>query len=63
MDLQSSEKEKEKLSVELRKLRGLTHDLDDLKTENKALHRSLSEQGHQPQQEMADSDLKVGTSC
>uniref|UniRef100_A0A674CU68 Calcium binding and coiled-coil domain 2 n=1 Tax=Salmo trutta TaxID=8032 RepID=A0A674CU68_SALTR len=45
VDLQSSEKEKEKLS--------------DLKTENKALHRSLSEQGHQPQQEMVDSDLKV----
>ncbi|XP_024242450.1 calcium-binding and coiled-coil domain-containing protein 2 isoform X2 [Oncorhynchus tshawytscha] len=59
VDLQSSEKEKAKLSVELRKLRGLTLDLDDLKTENKALHRSLSEQGHQPQQEMVDSDLKV----
>ncbi|XP_029563734.1 calcium-binding and coiled-coil domain-containing protein 2 [Salmo trutta] len=59
VDLQSSEKEKEKLSVELRKLRGLTHNLEDLKTENKALHRSLSEQGHQPQQEMVDSDLKV----
>nr|XP_046224842.1 calcium-binding and coiled-coil domain-containing protein 2-like isoform X2 [Oncorhynchus gorbuscha] len=59
VDLQSSEKEKVKLSVELRKLRGLTLDLDDLKTENKALHRSLSEQGHQPQQEMVDSDLKV----
>uniref|UniRef100_A0A8C7FK91 Calcium binding and coiled-coil domain 2 n=1 Tax=Oncorhynchus kisutch TaxID=8019 RepID=A0A8C7FK91_ONCKI len=42
VDLQSSEKEKAKLS-----------------TENKALHRSLSEQGHQPQQEMVDSDLKV----
>ncbi|XP_055771079.1 calcium-binding and coiled-coil domain-containing protein 2-like [Salvelinus fontinalis] len=59
VDLQSSEKEKAKLSVELRKLRGLTHDLEDLKTENKALHRSLSEQGLQPQQEMVDSDLKV----
>uniref|UniRef100_A0A4W5Q397 Calcium binding and coiled-coil domain 2 n=1 Tax=Hucho hucho TaxID=62062 RepID=A0A4W5Q397_9TELE len=45
VDLQSSEKEKEKLS--------------DLKTENKALHRSLSEQEHQLQQEMVDSDLKV----
>ncbi|XP_041711632.1 calcium-binding and coiled-coil domain-containing protein 2-like [Coregonus clupeaformis] len=59
VDLQSSEKEKEKLSAELHKLRGLTHDLEDLKTENKALHRSLSEQEHQPQQEMVDSDLKV----
>uniref|UniRef100_A0A4W5JRD1 SKICH domain-containing protein n=1 Tax=Hucho hucho TaxID=62062 RepID=A0A4W5JRD1_9TELE len=43
VDLQSSEKEKEKLS--------------DLKTENKALLRSLSEQEQQPLQ-MVDSDWK-----
>ncbi|KAK6302035.1 hypothetical protein J4Q44_G00280880 [Coregonus suidteri] len=58
VDLQSSEKEKEKLSAALHRGCGVTHDLEDLKTENKALRRSLSEQEQQPLQ-MVDSDLKV----
>ncbi|CAB1337953.1 unnamed protein product [Coregonus sp. 'balchen'] len=50
VDLQSSEKEKEKLSAALHRGCGVTHDLEDLKTENKALRRSLSEQEQQPLQ-------------
>uniref|UniRef100_A0A8C7CZ72 Calcium-binding and coiled-coil domain-containing protein 2 n=1 Tax=Oncorhynchus kisutch TaxID=8019 RepID=A0A8C7CZ72_ONCKI len=57
VDLQSSEKEKEKLSAALHRVCGVTHDLQDLKTGNKALRRSLSEQEQQPQQ-MVDSDWK-----
>ncbi|XP_071266455.1 calcium-binding and coiled-coil domain-containing protein 2-like isoform X4 [Salvelinus alpinus] len=57
VDLQSSEKEKEKLSAALHRVCGVTHDLQDLKTENKALRRSLSEQEQQPLQ-MMDSDWK-----
>ncbi|XP_038831318.1 tax1-binding protein 1 homolog B-like isoform X2 [Salvelinus namaycush] len=55
VDLQSSEKEK--LSAALHRVCGVTHDLQDLKTENKALRRSLSEQEQQPLQ-MVDSDWK-----
>ncbi|XP_023848653.1 calcium-binding and coiled-coil domain-containing protein 2 isoform X4 [Salvelinus sp. IW2-2015] len=57
VDLQSSEKEKDKLSAALHRVCGVTHDLQDLKTENKALRRSLSEQEQQPLQ-MMDSDWK-----
>ncbi|XP_070975059.1 calcium-binding and coiled-coil domain-containing protein 2-like isoform X2 [Oncorhynchus clarkii lewisi] len=57
VDLQSSEKEKEKLSAALHRVCGVTHDLQDLKTGNKALRRSLSEQEQQPLQ-MVDSDWK-----
>ncbi|XP_029540208.1 calcium-binding and coiled-coil domain-containing protein 2-like isoform X2 [Oncorhynchus nerka] len=57
VDLQSSEKEKEKLSAALHRVCGVTHDLHDLKTGNKALRRSLSEQEQQPLQ-MVDSDWK-----
>ncbi|KAI4807519.1 hypothetical protein KUCAC02_027323 [Chaenocephalus aceratus] len=44
VDLQSSEKEKERLSVELQKLQSLTHNTDDLKRENQELHKRLSQQ-------------------
>uniref|UniRef100_A0A4W5JGH8 SKICH domain-containing protein n=1 Tax=Hucho hucho TaxID=62062 RepID=A0A4W5JGH8_9TELE len=57
VDLQSSEKEKEKLSAALHRVCGVAPDLEDLKTENKALLRSLSEQEQQPLQ-MVDSDWK-----
>uniref|UniRef100_A0A6Q2YXN0 SKICH domain-containing protein n=1 Tax=Esox lucius TaxID=8010 RepID=A0A6Q2YXN0_ESOLU len=60
VDLQSTEKEKEKLSTELRGMGSLTHNLEDLKTENKALRRSLSEQGqqHHLPDEKVDSEMK-----
>ncbi|XP_063748775.1 calcium-binding and coiled-coil domain-containing protein 2 isoform X2 [Eleginops maclovinus] len=44
VDLQSSEKEKERLSVELKKLQSLTHNMDDLKRENQELRIRLSQQ-------------------
>uniref|UniRef100_A0A8C7SAI2 Uncharacterized protein n=1 Tax=Oncorhynchus mykiss TaxID=8022 RepID=A0A8C7SAI2_ONCMY len=55
VDLQSSEKER--LSAALNRVCGVTHDLQDLKTGNKALRRSLSEQEQQPLQ-LVDSDWK-----
>ncbi|KAL0984236.1 hypothetical protein UPYG_G00138900 [Umbra pygmaea] len=58
LDLQSSEKEKDKLSTELSSMGCLTYHLEGLKTENKALRRSLSEQEKQPLQKL-DSDLTV----
>ncbi|KAL3051822.1 hypothetical protein OYC64_001954 [Pagothenia borchgrevinki] len=44
VDLQSSEKEKERLSVELQKRQSLTHNMDDLKRQNQELHKRLSQQ-------------------
>ncbi|KAK1881069.1 Tax1-binding protein 1 like [Dissostichus eleginoides] len=44
VDLQSSEKEKERLSVELQKLQSLTHNMDNLMRENQELHKRLSQQ-------------------
>ncbi|XP_010769435.1 calcium-binding and coiled-coil domain-containing protein 2 isoform X2 [Notothenia coriiceps] len=44
VDLQSNEKEKQRLSVELQKLQSLTHNMDDLKRENQELHKRLSQQ-------------------
>ena len=57
MDLQSSEKEKERLHVELRRLPELTHNLDELKRENEELRRSQQE----TVQNIPDEDMKVGT--
>uniref|UniRef100_UPI003AABD72D calcium-binding and coiled-coil domain-containing protein 2 isoform X1 n=1 Tax=Centroberyx gerrardi TaxID=166262 RepID=UPI003AABD72D len=59
VDVQSSEKEKERLSAELHRLHSLTHNLDEVKRENRELRRSLSEQ--ETLQNIPDDDLKVQT--
>ncbi|KAJ7987563.1 hypothetical protein DPEC_G00327780 [Dallia pectoralis] len=59
VDLTCSENKNEKLSAELHRMGSLTGKLDDLKTENMALHRSLSEQSQQRLPEKLDDDLKV----
>lgn len=54
VDLQSSEKEKEKLSAELHRL---TFNTDEVKRENQELSRRLSQQ--ETQQSSTDDDLRV----
>ncbi|XP_026171326.1 calcium-binding and coiled-coil domain-containing protein 2 [Mastacembelus armatus] len=54
VDLQSCEKEKEKVSAELQML---TRNLDEVKREKQALCRRLSQQ--EPSQDSPDEDLKV----
>ncbi|XP_018544986.1 calcium-binding and coiled-coil domain-containing protein 2 [Lates calcarifer] len=44
VDLQSSEKEKERLSAELQRLQSIAHNVDEVKRENQELRRSLSQQ-------------------
>uniref|UniRef100_A0A8C7UP26 SKICH domain-containing protein n=1 Tax=Oncorhynchus mykiss TaxID=8022 RepID=A0A8C7UP26_ONCMY len=58
-ELEELKEKVEVQSVEIVDLQSSEKEKAKLSTENKALHRSLSEQGHQPQQEMVDSDLKV----
>ncbi|XP_062330876.1 calcium-binding and coiled-coil domain-containing protein 2 [Osmerus eperlanus] len=57
VDLQSSEREKERLHAELDKLHGLTDNLEELKKENQKIRRSLSER--ESVVEMVDGDLNV----
>ncbi|XP_076008178.1 calcium-binding and coiled-coil domain-containing protein 2 isoform X2 [Genypterus blacodes] len=44
VDLQSSKRDKERLSVKLETAKSLPHDKEELKRENQVLHRRLSEQ-------------------
>ncbi|KAI3365475.1 hypothetical protein L3Q82_010552 [Scortum barcoo] len=57
VDLQSSEKEKERVSAELQRLQSLAHNMDDTKRENQELRRRLSEQ--ETLQNCPDEDLRV----
>ncbi|KAM6898688.1 calcium-binding and coiled-coil domain-containing protein 2 isoform 2-T2 [Lycodopsis pacificus] len=57
VDLQSSEKEKERLSAELLRSQSLAHDMDDVKTENQELCRRLARQ--MTLQNCSDDELKV----
>ncbi|XP_068592828.1 calcium-binding and coiled-coil domain-containing protein 2 isoform X2 [Cebidichthys violaceus] len=57
VDLQSSEKEKERLSAELLRSQSLAHDMDDVKTENQELCRRLARQ--MTLQSCSDDDLRV----
>ncbi|XP_046888499.1 calcium-binding and coiled-coil domain-containing protein 2 isoform X3 [Hypomesus transpacificus] len=57
VDLQSSEREKERLLAELDKLHGLTDNLEELKKENQKLRRNLSER--ESVVEMVDGDLNI----
>lgn len=57
VDLQSSEKEKERLFAELQRQQSLTYNMDDLKRENQELCRRLSQQ--EEQQNCPDEDLSV----
>lgn len=59
VDLQSSEKEKERLSAELQRLQSIAHNVDEVKRENQELRRSLSQQ-EAPEAFPAD-DVRVGT--
>ncbi|KAM9837378.1 calcium-binding and coiled-coil domain-containing protein 2 isoform 2-T2 [Aulostomus maculatus] len=56
VDLQSSKKEKERLSAELQLLQSLTHTLDEVKLENRELSRRLTQEETQTS---SDEDLKV----
>ncbi|XP_029311948.1 calcium-binding and coiled-coil domain-containing protein 2 isoform X2 [Cottoperca gobio] len=57
VDLQSSEKDKERLYVELQMLQSLTHNMDGLKRENQELCRRLSQQ--ETPQNCPDDDLRA----
>ncbi|KAM6964464.1 calcium-binding and coiled-coil domain-containing protein 2 [Tautogolabrus adspersus] len=57
VDLQSSEKEKERLSVELQRLQTIPYNMDDLKRENQELTRRLSQL--EKLQGCPDDDLRV----
>lgn len=57
VDLQSSEKEKERLSADVQRLQSLIHDMDNMKRENQDLSRRLSL--HETVQTGQDDDLKV----
>ncbi|XP_062298575.1 calcium-binding and coiled-coil domain-containing protein 2 isoform X1 [Scomber scombrus] len=62
VDLQSSEKEKERLAAELHQLQSVTHNMDEVKKENKQLNLRLSQQETQQQQQQQsspDEDLKA----
>lgn len=56
VDLQSSEKDNERLSAELRRLQTLVQDVGDVRRENQELNRRLSQQEARP-----DGELQVGT--
>lgn len=58
VDLQSSEKEKERLAAELQRLQSVTQNMDEVKRENQELCRRLSQQETQ-QQSSKDEDLKA----
>ena len=58
VDLQSSEKEKERLAAELQRLKSLTHNMDEVKRENQELCKRLSQ--HETLQSAPNDDLKVG---
>ncbi|KAM7370433.1 hypothetical protein PAMP_009982 [Pampus punctatissimus] len=57
VDLQSSEKENERLSAELQQLHSITHNMDEVKQENQELCGRLAQQ-ETPQQSFPDEDLK-----
>ncbi|KAM4524119.1 calcium-binding and coiled-coil domain-containing protein 2 [Odontesthes bonariensis] len=57
VDLQSSEKEKERLTAELQRLKSLTHNMDEVKRENQELCKRLSQ--HETPQSAPNDDLKV----
>ncbi|XP_039990547.1 calcium-binding and coiled-coil domain-containing protein 2 isoform X2 [Xiphias gladius] len=57
VDLQSSEKEKEKLSAELHRLENVERDMDEVKRQNQELSRRLLEQ--ETRQDFQDNDLRV----
>ncbi|XP_037610659.1 calcium-binding and coiled-coil domain-containing protein 2 isoform X3 [Sebastes umbrosus] len=57
VDLQSSEKEKERLSVELQRSQTLAHNMDDMKRENQELRRRLSQQ--ETLKNCPDDDLRM----
>ncbi|XP_031699149.1 calcium-binding and coiled-coil domain-containing protein 2 isoform X2 [Anarrhichthys ocellatus] len=57
VDLQSSEKKKERLSAELLRSQSIAHDVDDVKTENQELCRRLARQ--MTLQNCSDDELKV----
>ncbi|XP_059181071.1 calcium-binding and coiled-coil domain-containing protein 2 isoform X1 [Centropristis striata] len=57
VDLQSSEKEKGRLSKELQTQQSLTHDVDNVRRENQELSRRLSQQ--ESLQNCPDDDLRV----
>lgn len=59
VDLQSGEKDKERLSAELQRLQSIGHNMDDVKRENQELCRRLSQQ--LTLQNCPDDDLRVGT--
>lgn len=57
VDLQSTEKEKERLSTELKALQGLENKMEDMKREKQELSRRLSQQ--ETQQNAPDEDLRA----
>ncbi|XP_008275988.1 calcium-binding and coiled-coil domain-containing protein 2 [Stegastes partitus] len=57
VDLQSSEKEKDKLAAELQRFQSLTQNMDEVKRENQELCRRLSQQDSL--QNSPDDELKV----
>ncbi|XP_044035998.1 calcium-binding and coiled-coil domain-containing protein 2 isoform X2 [Siniperca chuatsi] len=57
IDLQSSEKEKERLCVELQRSQSLAQNMDNVKRENQELHRRLSQQ--ETVQNCPEEDLRV----
>lgn len=62
VDLQSSRKEKERLSAELQKLQSVTQNMDEVRRENQELSRRLETQQETRQDASApDDDLKVRT--
>ncbi|CAL8301166.1 unnamed protein product [Lota lota] len=64
VDLKCSERDKERLSVELNQLKLLTHDMEKLRSENQELHRSLSQQeachNHPDQDYKAQCNTMIG---
>ncbi|XP_034715545.1 calcium-binding and coiled-coil domain-containing protein 2 isoform X2 [Etheostoma cragini] len=57
VDLQSGEKDKERLSAELQRLQSIAHNMDDVKSQNQELSRRLSQQ--LTLQNCPDDDLRV----
>lgn len=60
VDLQSSQKENEKLSWDVQQVESLKKDLEGLRKENEALHTSMSTQTSQRD---GQSSLKVALRC
>lgn len=58
-DLQSSEKEKEKLAAELQRLQSFAHNMDDVNRETQELCSRMSQQ--ETRQNCQNDDLRVGT--